>query len=102
MLKGNRFVMEKKTIWLCKYKIKVWKEVFSNKTKSINLSHLHKEYNVEGLLKGNSINDLKSSAINEYAYSRLKTEYAGKYSAKVEITEITERLSSHGLTQYEI
>ena len=93
---------EKKTIWLCKYKIKVWKEVFSNKTKAVKLSHLSKEYNEEGLLKGNCLNDLKSSAINEYAYNKLRTKYAGKYSSKVEITEITKRLSSHGLTQYEI
>lgn len=93
---------EKKTIWLCNYKIKVWKEVFSNKTNSIKLSHLSKEYNEEGLLKGNCLNDLKSSAINEYAYNKLRTKYAGKYSSKVEITKITKRLSSHGLTQYEI
>tara|TARA_B110000977_G_scaffold36886_1_gene49541 strand:- start:2007 stop:2294 length:288 start_codon:yes stop_codon:yes gene_type:complete len=93
---------EKKTIWLCKYKIRVWKEVFSNKTKSVNLSHLSKDYYVEGLLKGNCLNDLKSPTINEYAYGNLKTKYAGKYSAKVEITEILKRLSSHGLTQYEI
>jgi len=93
---------EKKTIWLCEYKIKAWKEVFSNKTNSIKLSHLSKEYNEKGLLKGNCLNDLKSPIINEYAYGNLKTKYAGKYSAKIEITEITKRLSSHGLTQYEI
>ena len=66
------------------------------------MSHLSKEYNEEGLLKGNCLNDLKSSAINEYAYNKLRTKYAGKYSSKVEITEITKRLSSHGLTQYEV
>lgn len=94
--------MEKKTIWLCKYKIKVWKEVYSNKTKSIKLSHIAKEYNVEGLLKGDCLNDLKDPEINSYAFSQLTEEYAGKYSAKIEIVGDIERLSSHGLTNYEI
>lgn len=94
--------MERKTIWNCKYKIRVWKEVFSNKTKSTKLSHLYKEYNVEGLLKGNCLNDLKSEKINSYAFGQLKEKYSGKYSCKVQIIGDIERLSSHGLTNYEI
>jgi len=94
--------LEKKKIWLCRYKVRVWKEVYHNKSKGTKLSHLHTDYAVQGLLKGNCLNDLKDREINKYAYDNLITEFSGKYSAKLELVGDIERLSSHGRTNYEI
>lgn len=93
---------ERKTIWWCKYKVRVWKEVYSNKTKSTKLSHLHKDYKVEGFLKGNCPNDLTNTKINSTAINKHIEKYKGKYSCKVEIVGEIERISSHGRTTYEI
>lgn len=91
-------MMEHKTIWMCQYRIRVWKEVYSNKTKSTKLSHLYKDYNVETLLKGNCENDLIDQKLNSYSYGQLKTKYQGKYSCKLEVVGDIKRVSQHGLT----
>ena len=65
-------VRDQKTIWWCRYKIRVWKEVYSNKTKSTKLSHLYRDYEVEGFLKGNTPNELKNPKINKYRNEKSK------------------------------
>lgn len=90
--------MERKAIWMCKYKVRVWKEVYSNKTKSTKLSHIYRDYSVESLLKGNCQNDLIDQELNSYAFGELKRKYQGKYSCKIEIIGDIERVSQHGLT----
>jgi hypothetical protein len=94
--------MERKTIWNCKIKVRVWKEVYSNKTKSTKLSHLFKDYNRTELLKGNTDEELMDlDGINSHKRKQLEILYRGKYSCKIQILEL-EKLSSHGLTNYEI
>jgi len=93
--------VETKTIWLCKYRVRAWKEVYHNKSKGTKLSHLYTDYSVEGLLKGNCPNDLKDRKINKYAFDSLIEKFSGKYSAKIEVIGDITRLSSHGQTQYE-
>ena len=95
-------IREKKELWWCKYKIRVWKEVYSNKTKSTKLSHLYRDYKVESLLKGNTNNELKDPKINSTAINRHIEKYKGKYSAKIEIIGEIEQVSSHGRTTYEM
>tara|TARA_R110002096_G_scaffold285560_1_gene479364 strand:+ start:1682 stop:1966 length:285 start_codon:yes stop_codon:yes gene_type:complete len=94
--------MEKKTIWLCSYRVRVWKEVYHNKSKGTKLSHLYSDYPVEGLLKGNCIKDLMDRDLNQYAYDNLILKFSGKYSAKLDVIGEIKRLSSHGLTNYEV
>lgn len=91
-------MMERKTIWRCKFKIRVWKEVYSNKTKSTKLSHLYNDYSVDRLLKGNCPNDLIDQELNSYAYNQLKSKHQGKYSCKIKVIGDIERVSQHGLT----
>lgn len=93
---------EKKTIWLCKYKLRVWKEVYSNKTKSTKLSHLYTDYEIQGLLKGNCPNDFINQELNSYTFNSLKEFYSGKYSCNLKIIGEVKRLSSHGRTNNEI
>lgn len=90
--------MERKKIWLCKFKIRVWKEVYSNKTKSTKLSHLYNDYSVDRLLKGNCPNDLIDQELNSYAYNQLKNKYKGKYSCKIEVVGNIKRVIQLGLT----
>jgi|TARA_R110000744_G_scaffold374654_1_gene487562 hypothetical protein len=93
---------QKRLIQLCDIKVRVWKEVFSNKTRTTKVSHLYKDHRLrEILLKGNTEDELKDLTINSYAEGRLITEFRGKYSCKLEIISVTP-LSSHGYTNYEI